>query len=189
MGILDRFRGRAQAEDGAANTAPEATASGTAAGGTLPPDGAPDLPDGGVRPAVPGAWQGLPPLQRALAPARGPVADSGFGGRLPTWQNPSFVGTVSHAVLDGRSDTVLGGRAPHPVPGSPVPGLEQPAAPLPSWVREPAVQRAPAVPLRWLVPGDAPSPAGREPGAGGGASARPATSRIAPGGAGRPGAG
>ncbi|NED71876.1 hypothetical protein G3I51_05880, partial [Streptomyces sp. SID9944] len=57
---------------------------------------------GGGRAVAPAAWSALPPIQRALAPSPAGVADRGFDGRLPTWQNPAFMGTASHAVLDGR---------------------------------------------------------------------------------------
>ncbi|MYR58803.1 hypothetical protein GTY54_22015, partial [Streptomyces sp. SID625] len=117
-------------------------------------DNAPAAPE--ARPAVAPSWIGLPAIQRALGPNPGGVADSGFGGRLPTWQNPSFTATVSHAVLDGRTSAVLGGGpAAHPVPASPVTGLERPAPALPSASApgsSPVAQRAPAVPLRFLPP-------------------------------------
>ncbi|MCZ0997144.1 hypothetical protein O1M63_01970 [Streptomyces mirabilis] len=54
----------------------------------------------GARVVRPAAWPALPPIQRATD-RPGSVADAGFGGRLTTWQNPSFTGTLSHAVLDG----------------------------------------------------------------------------------------
>ncbi|MBX9367055.1 hypothetical protein, partial [Streptomyces sp. WAC04114] len=104
-------------------------------------------------PAVTASWSGLPPIRRALASGQGSgVADAGFGGRLPTWQNPSFMGMTSHAVLDGRSSAVLGDAPRRPTSGRPVSGLERragalPLVPLaPSAGSEPVPQRPPAVP-------------------------------------------
>ncbi|GDY71744.1 hypothetical protein SAV31267_012290 [Streptomyces avermitilis] len=74
------------------------------------------------------AWPSLPPIQRATA-GSGSVADAGFGGRLTTWQNPSFTGTLSHAVLDGApGGLVKGVLAPTARPAS---GLELPSLSLP----------------------------------------------------------
>ncbi len=77
------------------------------------------------------SWSGLPPIRRALASGRqSGVADAGFGGRLPTWQNPSFMVMASHAVLDGQSSALLGD-APHPTSGRPVSGLKRRGGALP----------------------------------------------------------
>ncbi|MFE2139517.1 hypothetical protein ACFW9X_41145, partial [Streptomyces sp. NPDC059466] len=74
------------------------------------------------------AWPSLPPIQRATA-GRGSVADSGFGGRLTTWQNPSFTGTLSHAVLDGAPGGLV--RGVLATPALPASGLELPSLSLP----------------------------------------------------------
>ncbi|MER7187444.1 hypothetical protein ABT404_49655, partial [Streptomyces hyaluromycini] len=82
---------------------------------------------------VTAAWSGLPPIQRALGTG-GPVADAGFGGRLPTWQNPSFTATRSHAVLDGESSARLAGGGLAGTPGAgagAMSGLERPVQALP----------------------------------------------------------
>ncbi|MGW3853083.1 hypothetical protein ACWD74_39605, partial [Streptomyces fagopyri] len=82
----------------------------------------------GNRPVRAAAWPSLPPLQRATA-GRGSVADSGFGGRLTTWQNPSFTGTLSHAVLDGAPGGLV--RGVLATPALPASGLELPSLALP----------------------------------------------------------
>src|SRR4051794_12801106 len=107
---------------------------------------------------VAASWPALAPIQRALGATTGPggVADAAFGGRLLTWQNPSFMGTASHSVLDGRSSALLAGSAPR-TSARPTPGLERPSPALPLAGSEPAVQRAPAVPLRALPRGGAPA--------------------------------
>ncbi|MFB7601024.1 hypothetical protein ACFC02_41530, partial [Streptomyces sp. NPDC056160] len=166
MGFLDRLdprertrrRGsaaRGESADGAVTDVARAADVTDGAGAT---DAAGDGAGGGstgpaagsdTRAAVAPTWSALPPIQRALAPAPGGVADSAFGGRLPTWQNPSFAASASHAVLDGRSSTVLGGMV-HQGTARPTTGLERPAAALPTAAgQEPVVQRAPAVPLRY----------------------------------------
>lgn len=108
MGIFDRLKGRGRERGAggngtAAGPAPEAAAgSGAIAGngaaaGTGAAAGAGGDASGGGR-----GWAALPPIQRAmLAPARQTVASADFGGSLTTWQNHSFSGTLSHAVLDG----------------------------------------------------------------------------------------
>ncbi|MBX4179803.1 hypothetical protein K3A88_35980, partial [Streptomyces geysiriensis] len=120
MGFLDRLRGRGTGTDGAATSGHGPTASpstpstpGTAGTGDVPgaPGGtgasdASGAPGGSgavgavAPPVAVAAWTGLPPIQRATGDRRAGVADSGFGGRLPTWQNPSFSGVPSPAVLD-----------------------------------------------------------------------------------------
>ncbi|WP_159394812.1 hypothetical protein [Streptomyces sp. H-KF8] len=75
------------------------------------------------------AWPGLPPIQRATARPSWPVADSGFGGRLSTWQNPAFTGTLSHAVLDGAPGGLVQGVLT--TSAQPSPGLELPSLSLP----------------------------------------------------------
>ncbi|MDV6289362.1 hypothetical protein R2F25_20790 [Streptomyces sp. UP1A-1] len=130
MGFLDRLRGRGTGSDGAATSGHGPTAStstpgtaGTAGTGDVPGasggTGASDVsgaPDGSgavgavAPPVAVAAWTGLPPIQRATGDRRAGVADSGFGGRLPTWQNPSFSGVPSPAVLDpaARPRSALG---------------------------------------------------------------------------------
>ncbi|MEU9785041.1 hypothetical protein AB0H92_29460, partial [Streptomyces phaeochromogenes] len=71
-----------------------------------------------------GGWVGLPPIQRAAVGRTG-VADSGFGGRLSTWQNPSFTGTLSHAVLDAAPGGLV--RNALTTSARPVSGLEPPS--------------------------------------------------------------
>ncbi|MCZ9346530.1 hypothetical protein NGM37_53370, partial [Streptomyces sp. TRM76130] len=100
-------------------------------------------------PVARAAWASLPPIQRsATAPAG--VADRGFGGRLPTWQNPSFARTSPLGVLDPAPERLL--PPTEAATGSPVTGLERTASALPrpaaAAASGPAVQRAPAVPLR-----------------------------------------
>ncbi|MDU0302976.1 hypothetical protein NUG23_21640, partial [Streptomyces sp. PAL114] len=80
-------------------------------------------------PARTAAWPGLPPIQRATARPSWPVADAGFGGRLSTWQNPAFAGTLSHAVLDGAPGGLVEGVLT--ASARPSPGLELPALSLP----------------------------------------------------------
>ncbi|MZE68493.1 hypothetical protein GTW93_05815, partial [Streptomyces sp. SID5789] len=86
------------------------------------------------------------------------MADAGFGGRLPTWQNPSFTGAPSPAVLDPSSgDGMLSGAVG--TPSRPAAGLEHPARSLPSASPSaaPPVQRMPVAPLR-AIPADTPTP-------------------------------
>ncbi|NDZ83681.1 hypothetical protein G3I19_35270, partial [Streptomyces sp. SID10853] len=92
MGFLDRFRGRT-------DTGPASPARTTAA----PAAPAPPAP-AAVTPDVVGAsghdWNGLPAIQRATQHTAGhAVATADFSSRLATWQNPSFSGSLSHAVL------------------------------------------------------------------------------------------
>ncbi|MFC8388181.1 hypothetical protein ACFUI1_05300, partial [Streptomyces sp. NPDC057238] len=94
------------------------------------------------------AWPGLPPIQRATARPSWPVADSGFGGRLSTWQNPAFTGTLSHAVLDGAPGGLVQGvltASARPSPGLELPALSLPvAAPGEPGTEQPPAQRAAA---------------------------------------------
>ncbi|MCZ4506915.1 hypothetical protein O3Q52_01565, partial [Streptomyces sp. ActVer] len=78
----------------------------------------------GARSASVAGWVGLPPIQRAAVGRTG-VADSGFGGRLSTWQNPSFTGPLSHAVLDGAPGGLV--RNALTTSARPVSGLEPPS--------------------------------------------------------------
>ncbi len=84
-------------------------------------------------------WAGLAPMQRAAVRQPG-VADAGFGGRLSTWQNPSFTGTLSHAVLDGAPGGLV--KDVLTTSAKPVPGLELPSHTLPVAVDEPEVPEA-----------------------------------------------
>ncbi|RDG35467.1 hypothetical protein DVH02_25140, partial [Streptomyces corynorhini] len=141
MGIFDRLKGRSRGGDqspvqdrdrepGAAGggdgtvpgLAPEASAGpGAGAGAGAGVGGA-----GGGR-----GWAGLPPIQRATwAPARQTVASAEFGGSLATWQNHSFSGPLSHAVLDG-APTGLIKDALSPAVGSSPGGLGEARLSLP----------------------------------------------------------
>ncbi|MFE1991635.1 hypothetical protein ACFW6W_09000, partial [Streptomyces parvulus] len=171
MGFLDRLRGRRDGVDGGGGE----TASPVVSARPLPDAG--DGPDAGsganapaTRTAV-AAWTGLPPIQRATGAARAGVADAGFGGRLPTWQNPSFTGAPSPAVLNpAAGDSLLSGAfdssASRNAPARPVQGT----AP---------VQRMPVAPLR-AIPADTAAPAGEVPGARGGPAAAQGPRRPAP---------
>lgn len=100
--------------------------------------GAPAAPaDDGHTPAAPqapvrtAAWPALPPIQRATSRPSWPVADAGFGGRLSTWQNPTFAGTLSHAVLDGAPGGLVEGvltASARPSEGLELPTLDLPVA-------------------------------------------------------------
>ncbi|MZE48270.1 hypothetical protein GTY49_36125, partial [Streptomyces sp. SID5477] len=115
---------------------------------------------------------GLPPIQRATGAARTGVADAGFGGRLPTWQNPSFTGAPSPAVLNPASgDSLLSGAFG-------TPARPTPSTPLASPAGAPPVQRMPVAPLR-AIPADGSAPAaptGPVPGVRGGSSGLPGAS-------------
>ncbi|NGO73757.1 hypothetical protein G5C65_36670, partial [Streptomyces sp. SB3404] len=151
MGFLDRLRRRrpGPAADTAAEPAETTGAPADGAGGAGGADGAPPAATRTTGRTT--AWTGLPPIQRSTSGSRAPVADAGFGGRLPTWQDPSFVGAPS---LVGVRNTAPGGllqEAPS-APARPVTGLEHPmdALPSPSAAEPaPAERRVPAVPLRW----------------------------------------
>src|SRR5579859_5401793 len=105
MGILDRLRGTSAAQAAAAS-AVRATARPSPAPEAAP--AAPTAPASAPATAAPRGWAALPPIQRAsAAPARQAVAASDFSRTLATWQNPTFMGTLSHAVLDGAPTGVL----------------------------------------------------------------------------------
>ncbi len=136
MGVFDRLRGggrdrgtRGGALAGSAGVPVPGDGIAPGTGGNVSPgagSGAGDTSEGGGARAVrPAAWPSLPPIQRATA-GRGSVADSGFGGRLTTWQNPSFTGTLSHAVLDGAPGGLV--RGVLATPALPASGLELPLA-------------------------------------------------------------
>lgn len=138
---------------GAGTTGPAAPSAGAGGSGA---DSSADAGGSGAAGSVAAvrraAWSALPPIQRVTArPASGPVADPGFSGRLSTWQNPSFAGTLSHAVLDSAPGGVVGGvltATAHPVPGLEGPATELPVAPPPGSAdgtgEPPPVQRAAA---------------------------------------------
>ncbi|OSP41286.1 hypothetical protein B7767_21760, partial [Streptomyces sp. 13-12-16] len=157
MGFLDRLRRNAPGRrDGAGTPAPspETPVASTEAVGAVGATGSADTGGGdggdGASAAVArtAAWPGLPPIQRATARPSWPVADSGFGGRLSTWQNPAFTGTLSHAVLDGAPGGLVQGvltASARPSPGLELPSLSLPvAAPGEPGTEQPPVQRAAA---------------------------------------------
>lgn len=119
MGLLDRLRGRRpDATDGGAAV----PATGPAAAEATPVDA---TVDAGHRATA--GWSALPPIQRAFADRADTVADRGFGASLTTWQNPSFTGTLTHAVLDsgpGGRITQLSA-APGRGAGEPEPGIPE----------------------------------------------------------------
>lgn len=100
MGIFDRLKGRGRGADQQGG-GPERNEGG---GGTVPaPTPEPPTRDAAGTTAAPvrgREWAGLPPIRLVtLTPAEQTVASSEFGGSLTAWQNPSFSGTLSHAVL------------------------------------------------------------------------------------------
>lgn len=152
MGFLERFRGGRGGGrgDGSAPSPAADTAAPTTTGG----GGAP-VSDAGAAPrVVAAAWPTLPPIQRAAAGRTSGVADAGFGGRLATWQNPSFTGTGFHAVLDAAPGGLMSSlrtappvaepervaAPPRPTPfsvPSPRPRRSLPARPRPVRARRP----------------------------------------------------
>ncbi|RNG26012.1 hypothetical protein EEJ42_16430, partial [Streptomyces botrytidirepellens] len=162
MGLFDRLRGQSRApRGGVAADAPGET-SGRAPGEDARPDARPasavGMPGG---PSASGsasgagsagdrtdrraadAWAGIPPIQSTAAarPPRG-VADPAFGGSLTTWQNPSFTGTLSHAVLDGAPGGLIRGALS--TSGSPSPDLGAPSLALPMARPEPPPTETPS---------------------------------------------
>jgi len=105
---------------------------------------------------VPSAgWSALPPIQRATTDGRPGVADAGFAARLTTWQNPSFTGTLSHAVLDDApSGLVKGVLVESRGPGT---GLELPSLSLPLAMPEVEPAGGAAVAASAAASGAAPS--------------------------------
>ncbi|OSC58143.1 hypothetical protein B5181_31085, partial [Streptomyces sp. 4F] len=151
MGFLDRLRGRdggtGKGDGGAGSAGGNAAGAGASAGVDVPGGTG---PSGAVAAA---AWTPLPPIQRATGAGRTGVADSGFGGRLPTWQNPSFSAAPSPAVLDpAAGHGLLSGAFTEPA--RPATGPERPSRGLPSASPggEPAVRRMPVAPLRAIPP-------------------------------------
>ncbi|NDZ74210.1 hypothetical protein G3I36_24885, partial [Streptomyces sp. SID10362] len=146
MGFLDRLRGRrddvgdGDGGEGALSAAPspDPGADGSTASTAGPASG----PASGPAPVAVAAWTGLPPIQRATGAARTGVADAGFGGRLPTWQNPSFTSAPSPAVLNpAAGDSLLSGAFGTPARQPSSTRLASPSGP-------PPVQRMPVAPLR-----------------------------------------
>ncbi|MGW1840880.1 hypothetical protein ACWCQH_31195, partial [Streptomyces sp. NPDC002067] len=124
MGLLDRLRGRrADLTDGAA--AASTASAGPTAAAPAPADAAADT----GRPATAG-WSALPPIQRAFADRADTVADRGFGPSLTTWQNPSFTGTLTHAVLDGGPGGRISQLSAAPVRAAGEPAAEVPELPV-----------------------------------------------------------
>ncbi|MFC9059938.1 hypothetical protein ACFTXB_18055, partial [Streptomyces sp. NPDC057074] len=175
MGFLDRLRGRRDDVEGSGGE----TTSPVVSARPLPEAGdGPDAGSGANAPSAPtavAAWAGLPPIQRATGAARAGVADAGFGGRLPTWQNPSFTGAPSPAVLNpAAGDSLLSGAfdsSRHDAAARPAPVVG--TAP---------VQRMPVAPLR-AIPADTPAtaaPTGQVPGARGASAAAQGARRSAP---------
>lgn len=115
MGILDRLRAAARP---APPSAPASAAAPEA-------DGTSGRPPG---------WAALPRIERATAqPARHTVATADFSRSLATWRNPSFMGTLSHAVLDAAPAGLIH-HAVTPVaprPGRGTASLGEPALALP----------------------------------------------------------
>lgn len=154
MGLFDRLRGGGS-ERGSGSGPAAASASGPAgaaapAGGTETGTGDTSTAGGAGRAAGahvvrPAAWPALPPIQRATD-RPGSVADAGFGGRLTTWQNPSFTGTLSHAVLDGAPGGLVKGVLAAPV--GPASGLELPSLSLPVASALASGEGTDAVPVR-----------------------------------------
>ncbi|MDX6329727.1 MAG: hypothetical protein QOI83_2110, partial [Streptomycetaceae bacterium] len=147
MGILDRLRGRTSA--GATGTA-----TGTEPDGTVSASGtAPDTVSASAAASGRGGrrgWSGLPPIQRATAePSRHAVASADFASSLASWQNPSFTGSLSHAVLDGAPTGLIRDALTPASAGATGPSgrLGEPALSLPLAVAEtddaagPSVQR------------------------------------------------
>lgn len=108
MGIFDRLKGRSRERGAGGNgTVPGPTDEASAGSGAIAGNGA-AAGTGAAEGAGAGAsrggraWAALPPIQRVIsASAPQTVASADFGGSLTTWQNHSFSGTLSHAVLDG----------------------------------------------------------------------------------------
>ncbi|MCA1222337.1 hypothetical protein LCE31_28975, partial [Streptomyces sp. 8L] len=83
-------------------------------------------------------------MRVASAGASAPVADAGFSSSLTTWQNPSFAGTLSHAVLDGAPGGLVKGALAVQRAASAGPELAMPSLTLPVAAAGPATETAPA---------------------------------------------
>lgn len=153
MGFLDRLRGGGSPAAAGRRGGDAETNSGVGAGSSSGAGGTGSDTGPGAAVAVTAGWAGLAPMQRAAVRQPG-VADAGFGGRLSTWQNPSFTGTLSHAVLDGAPGGLV--KDVLTTSAKPVPGLELPSHTLPVAVDEPEVPDAElgaALPVQ-RAPGD-----------------------------------
>lgn len=162
MGLLDRLRGRRDGGEGNGNGGGTAASAADSPAETGPPADTGSRPDPGAgeraasapgpAPVAVAAWTGLPPIQRATGADRTGVADAAFGGRLPTWQDPSFTRAPSPGVLDpAAGDSLLSGAFDASARQTSSTPLTRPAGPLP-------VQRMPVAPLR-AIPADAPAAA------------------------------
>ncbi|MET8735471.1 hypothetical protein ABZV88_15055, partial [Streptomyces tendae] len=189
MGLLDRLRGRRDGGEGhgngggtAASAAGSPTQTGPPADTGSPTDaaaGAPAASAPGPAPVAVAAWTGLPPIQRTTGADRTGVADAAFGGRLPTWQDPSFSRAPSPAVLDpGAGDSLLSGAFDASARRTSSSSVSS-STPLARPAGAPPVQRMPVAPLR-AIPADAPAtataptaPTGSAPRARGGTSSTP----------------
>ncbi|MEU0138214.1 hypothetical protein ABZ172_29910, partial [Streptomyces sp. NPDC006296] len=138
MGIFDRFKGRGQGGNQAPGHGQEHERS-TGGGGAVPGPAPEASPGAGAGTAAgdPGrgrGWTGLPPIQRAmLTPARQTVASAEFAGSLTAWQNHSFSGTLSHAVLDDAPTGLIKDVASFALGSNPAAGATlSPVAPAPA---------------------------------------------------------
>ncbi|MGW9204087.1 hypothetical protein ACWGQU_27595, partial [[Kitasatospora] papulosa] len=132
MGIFDRLKGRGRGADQQGG-GPERNEGG---GGTVPaPTPEPPTRDAAGTTAAPvrgREWAGLPPIRLVtLTPARQTVASSEFGGSLTAWQNPSFSGTLSHAVLADAPTGLIKDTQSYP-PGPGPARLDEPRLSLPA---------------------------------------------------------
>lgn len=137
MGIFDRLKGRGRGADQQGG-GPERNEGGD---GTVPaPTPEPPTRDAAGTTAAPvrgREWAGLPPIRLVtLTPARQTVASSEFGGSLTAWQNPSFSGTLSHAVLADAPTGLIKDTQSYP------PGLGPPASTSPGSPCRPLPPRA-----------------------------------------------
>lgn len=132
MGIFDRLKGRGRGADQQGG-GPERNEGGD---GTVPaPTPEPPTRDAAGTTAAPvrgREWAGLPPIRLVtLTPARQTVASSEFGGSLTAWQNPSFSGTLSHAVLADAPTGLIKDTQSYP-PGPGPARLDEPRLSLPA---------------------------------------------------------
>ncbi|MER6853670.1 hypothetical protein ABT333_39325, partial [Streptomyces flaveolus] len=156
MGFLDRLRGRQGGTGGADSESPAPHGDAPSTAGTPSTASPAEVPATAGVPAPPvavAAWTALPPIQRSTGGRRPGVADAGFGGRLPTWQNPSFSGAPSPAVLDpAAGHGLLSGAFAEPARPGAESGPRTRGLPPASPAGAPAVQRMPVAPLR-AIPG------------------------------------
>ncbi|MER6908642.1 hypothetical protein ABT322_33925, partial [Streptomyces flaveolus] len=145
MGFLDRLRGRQGGTGGADSESPAPHGDAPSTAGTPSTASPAEVPATAGVPAPPvavAAWTALPPIQRSTGGRRPGVADAGFGGRLPTWQNPSFSGAPSPAVLDpAAGHGLLSGAFAEPARPGAESGPRTRGLPPASPAGAPAVQR------------------------------------------------